>query len=131
YRWNEDQSDATLVGAEGGQTRLSIVDPEAPHARREQIWTFAGRAQCSRCHNAGAGYTLAFNLAQLDRPIGLDDSGPGQLQVLEKRAVIQFGTASSGPAALPQSHAVPQLTRRLADPYNDRYDLDQRFRSYL
>lgn len=131
YRWNDDQSDATLVGADGEQTRLSIMDPQAPQGRREQFWTFAGRAQCARCHNAGAGYTLAFNLAQLDRPLGPSRQGPNQLQVFEQLGVIQFRSAPLGSATSSPSHTFQPSPRRLVDPYDEAHALEERFRSYL
>lgn len=131
YRWNEDQSDAILVGADGEQARLNISDPQAPRGQREQLWTFAGRAQCSRCHNAGSGYTLAFTLEQLDRPIGHNRSGPNQLQVLDQLGVIQFRSDPLNSTASSYTHILQQSPRRLVAPDDESLDIEQRFRSYL
>lgn len=66
YQWNDEQTDATLVGAAGAERTLQVVDPEAPGGKRSQTWRFAGRAECQRCHNKWAGGALAFNTPQLN-----------------------------------------------------------------
>ena len=56
YRWNDDQSDAALVGA-AGETVTIAGKP----------WTFHSRADCVRCHNIGSDYRLSFHPGQLNR----------------------------------------------------------------
>jgi mono/diheme cytochrome c family protein len=61
YRWNESQSDATLVAAAG---ETVVIDGHP--------WTFHSRAECVRCHNIGSDYRLAFHPGQLKREGQLD-----------------------------------------------------------
>ena len=56
YRWNEEQTDATLVSAAGESVTIT-----------EKPWTFHSRADCVRCHNIGSDYRLSFHPGQLDR----------------------------------------------------------------
>jgi len=60
YRWNELQTDAELVPAEGEATVLKIRDAAAPDGIREQPWRFHSRTECLRCHNFWPGSALAF-----------------------------------------------------------------------
>ncbi|HYF37185.1 MAG TPA: PQQ-dependent sugar dehydrogenase [Prosthecobacter sp.] len=50
YRWNQEGSDADLVGVNGEE---------------DGAWRFHGRAECVRCHNAWSGYALGFQPQQL------------------------------------------------------------------
>ena len=73
YAWNDEQTDAELVDADGGSGR-SRCPTRLPHrvfARKQ--WQFPSRAQCMTCHNVWCDYTLAFNLQQLDRPARFDE----------------------------------------------------------
>ncbi len=72
YAWNEDETDATLVGP-SGEDRLIDGRP----------WRFHSRAECARCHNGNFTQTLAFLPGQLSRggqlerfhALGLVDDG--------------------------------------------------------
>jgi len=54
YRWNDDQTDATLVPAEGEQAVIG-----------KQTWRFFSRAECLRCHNSWCHTALGFTQLQL------------------------------------------------------------------
>lgn len=54
YRWNNDQTDATLVPAAGEQAVVG-----------QQTWPFFSRAECLRCHNSWVRGTLGFTSLQL------------------------------------------------------------------
>jgi len=108
YRWNEDQTDAHLVGAAGANT--TIPGPNgAPTPYR-----FASRAECATCHSFWAGYTLGFTTPQLDHA-GAD----------EKNQLETFRLAGYFP------RAKPKTAETLADPYDQTEDLAQRVRAYL
>jgi uncharacterized repeat protein (TIGR03806 family) len=76
YEWNDEQTDATLLGA--GKTKL-LADGA--------MWTFPSRAECFTCHTAAAGFSLGLEARQLDREAGggnqLERFGP----VLERPIV--------------------------------------------
>jgi putative heme-binding domain-containing protein len=54
YRWNDDQTDATLVPASGDQAAIG-----------NQTWRFFSRAECLRCHNSWCHTALGFTPLQL------------------------------------------------------------------
>ena len=126
YRWNEQGTDAVLVGAEGEDAVVTVDDPSQPGGKREQAWHFAGRAECARCHNPWAQHTLAFNLPQLARKHDYGHTVDDQLRALESVGILR--PAEGGDAAAPTG---PQPETRLVDPYNESEDLDARARSYL
>ena len=66
YAWNDEQTDAELVPADGHEKLFVVADKRVPGGKREQMWQFASRSQCVQCHNAWAEVTLAFNLEQLN-----------------------------------------------------------------
>jgi putative heme-binding domain-containing protein len=65
YAWNDEQTDAELMPAEGAIKKLAIADPHLPGATSELAWRFVGRAECTRCHNSWSRYALGFNPLQL------------------------------------------------------------------
>ncbi len=99
YRWNDSQTDAELVGAEGLTQPMTIQDPEAAGGRRVQNWRFHSRTECLRCHNPWAGNALAFGLEQLNRSFTLEGGarpGSSQLAYLETEGYIRV-TARPNP----------------------------------
>jgi putative heme-binding domain-containing protein len=65
YRWNDAQTDATLVDAAGAEQSFTVGDPEVPGGKRTFAWRFHSRAECLRCHNSWNGFVLGFQPAQL------------------------------------------------------------------
>src|SRR5205807_262572 len=65
YQWNDDQSDALLLDADGAERTFDVIDHLAAGGKRSQTWRFSGRAECQRCHNKWSGPVLAFNTPQL------------------------------------------------------------------
>jgi putative heme-binding domain-containing protein len=117
YRWNDDQTDATLIGPAGAEQTLDVADPEAPGGTRRQSWRFAGRAECQRCHNKWSGPPLAFNAAQLNRPVASGAIVP-QLETLVRIGLID--------------RPIPaKRTPRLVGPADPSASLDERARAYL
>ncbi|HEY8506581.1 MAG TPA: PQQ-dependent sugar dehydrogenase, partial [Gemmataceae bacterium] len=119
YRWNDEQTDAELVPADGAEQTFAVRDPSAPGGVREQTWHFHARAECLRCHNPWADYGLAFTLPQLDRPAA-GAATADQLDALRRLKLIE----------LPEKW---DRTRnpRLTDPRAVAADLGARARSYL
>ena len=80
YAWNDDQTDAMLVAAEG--TDLSVPVPSSAGVGK-QVWRFSSRSQCMGCHSRAGGYVLGTSTSQMNR---LHDHGGvavNQLQLLE------------------------------------------------
>lgn len=61
YRWNEDETDATIVPREG----LDVIIAGKP-------WRFPSRQECLRCHGGNFNYLFAFHPGQLNHSGQLD-----------------------------------------------------------
>ncbi|MEO0415805.1 MAG: PQQ-dependent sugar dehydrogenase, partial [Verrucomicrobiota bacterium] len=55
YAWNDEQTDARLIGGEGEAVTLADGTP----------WRYMSRAECSTCHTAQTGFLSGFNFRQL------------------------------------------------------------------
>lgn len=114
YRWNDQQTDAELVPADGTTRMLDVQDAAAPGGTRRQTWVFSGRGECQRCHNKWAGPPLAFHKGQLGRLAAQGDS---------LRHLVEVGVVGGDVDADEAS--------RLCDPHDEQADLSRRARSYL
>ena len=63
YRWNEEQTDATLIRS--SENRIFDVIDEFGEAYA-QNWEYPGPQQCNTCHNGNAGFVLGVNTQQLN-----------------------------------------------------------------
>jgi uncharacterized repeat protein (TIGR03806 family) len=121
YVWNDQQTDAELLGAQGLDRTLKIRDPRVPDGVREQTWHFPSRAECTLCHTMAAKYVLGVTTLQMNKD---HDYGGGkvanQLEVLERLGV--FKQKLPKPAA-----EMP----RLADYRDTAANLHLRARAYL
>jgi len=118
YEWNDDQSDARLVEAQGADRTIEIADPAALGGKRTVNWRFSGRAECQRCHNRWSGPPLAFNTPQLHKDRTHNGFVTSQLDELTRIGLL--------------SQPIPADKRpQLVDPYSTTADLDRRARSYL
>lgn len=63
YAWNDAQTDAALVGAEG------VTRPLASG----QVWRFPGKQECMSCHSRAANFVLGLSTVQLNRGRQLAD----------------------------------------------------------
>lgn len=123
YAWNDEQSDAELVEAEGRERTLQIADQSAPGGRRSRTWHYGSRVECVRCHNQWVEYALAFNLRQLalDRDYGAHNDS--QLRSFENIQLVEVVKAEK-----PKKEF---STAPLSNPYDESADLNARARSYL
>jgi putative heme-binding domain-containing protein len=127
YRWNDAQTDATLVGAAGEDRVLTVTDAQAPGGRRKQTWHYPSRAECLTCHNPWAGYTLAFTPPQLNR-----DHDYGGITDNQLRAFVYAGTIAFRQNEENRANGLPMKPPgKLTDPYDTGADLNERARSYL
>ena len=63
YRWNEQQTDAVLLG--GAVTATFEVKSDA--GAESQSWYFPSRSDCMACHTRSAGFVLGMNTRQMNR----------------------------------------------------------------
>lgn len=120
YVWNDEQTDAELFDAAGGERTFSIKDPTAPERKRSQTWRFPSRAECTICHNMAAKYVLGLNTIQANR-----DHDYGAVTDNQLRTFDHIGLFTS---PLPKP---PHEMVKLVECSDGSQDLDQRARSYL
>jgi putative heme-binding domain-containing protein len=129
YAWRDDQTDADLVAADGMDQSFKIQDPIFANNTRYQNWNFAARNQCMQCHHAWAEHTLAFNIEQLNRPVG----GKSQLQSFVEGGLMERWVREKEGEKKIDNYTQKDLqsTRRLADPHSPLEKLADRAKSYL
>ncbi len=121
YRWNEAQSDATLVAAKGAEGEISVKDERAAGGLRKQSWRYPSRTECSACHSRAANFLLGLSDAQLDRIHNYGGAKDNQLRTLRHIGLITNSPNSKAPAQ----------RARLVDPYDSNQELEARARAYL
>jgi uncharacterized repeat protein (TIGR03806 family) len=116
YRWDDDQSDATLVPAKGEEKEFQITNGAL--GKQRQHWRYPSRAECMACHSRAANFVLGVNDLQMNR---LHDYGAvhdNQIRALDH---IGLFTKSKTPGEI----------SKLVDPYDTTQNLEARARSYL
>jgi uncharacterized repeat protein (TIGR03806 family) len=120
YLWNDDQSDAVLVGKNGLDKSYTRADRTSPGGKATQVWHFPSRAECMVCHTRAAGYVLGISTGQLNRDY--DYAGTIDNQI---RTYDHLGLFSE---PLPKR---PEELSKLPAPHNPDYPIEVRARSYL
>jgi len=124
YRWNDAQTDATLVPDDGADQTFTIVENGIA---RPQTWHFPSRAECLTCHTAAGGFALSFNTRQLNR----DHAFPGGT-ANTVTALASSGYLAGAPTLSPSNGpASPNGLPALAAADNTTASLELRARSYL
>jgi putative heme-binding domain-containing protein len=118
YRWNDRQSDATLVRANGDERDFVIKDEPVAGGRRRQTWHFPSRAECMTCHSRAANFVLGLTDPQLNKVHDYGGVRDHQLRTLKHIGVFTGSLPKPSDATL-------------VDPYDSGQDLDRRARSYL
>jgi glucose/arabinose dehydrogenase len=116
YRWNDAQTQATLVPDEGAEFDLDIVENGTT---RTQRWQIPSRSSCLTCHTPQAGHSLSFTTRQLNRDSTLNAITGNQLSLL-----YTGGYLANDPGS-------PNLLPRHVRPDESDYSLEARVRSYL
>ncbi len=116
YRWNDAQTEATLVADGGEDFDLAITDNGTP---RTQRWHIPSRAECLVCHTPQAGYALSFNTRQLNRSNTIHGFTGNQLDLFNDSGI--FSNAIERPNILPRHLRSDETT----------YPVEARVRSYL
>ena len=120
YVWNDEQTDADLVGAEGMDRTYTIKDPSAPGGERKQTWHYPSRKECMFCHSRAAGFVLGLRTHQMNRTHDYGGVEDNQLRTLDHIGL--FKKALEKPPA--EYGAFP-------NPYDVTADLDTRAKAYL
>jgi uncharacterized repeat protein (TIGR03806 family) len=132
YRWNAEQTDAELIDSTGETASFEIRDDTALGGQRRQNWRFPSRMECIRCHNPWAEFSLAFNIAQLNRTD--DRTGGNQLERLQRLGVFHEAPQELNPddphATAEPAHPLDERPN-LVDPFDNSVDINERARAYL
>lgn len=116
YRWNEDGTEATLVGDAGDDFSIEIVEDGMP---RMQQYHIPSRAECAACHTPQAGHALSFNTRQLNRDHDFHGFSGNQLDLLTANGFFD-NTAPAG-----------ETLERHYRPDEEGVSLEEKVRSYL
>ncbi len=135
YRWNEEQTEAVLVGVRGEDRELRIQDASAPEGMRAQVWHYPSRTECMVCHSRAAAYVLGLQTLQMNRDHDYGAFRDNQLAALSRSGYLKFnGKKPKDAAAEGTTVAMPKPPDdypRLVDPADAAADLTARARSYL
>lgn len=134
YRWNNEQTDAVLVGARGEDGDFSVADAAAPGGMLKLSWHFPSRTECMVCHSRAAGFVLGPQTAQMNRDHDYGALAGNQLAVLSRSGYLQFGGKKKDAPKSDPNWALPKRPEeypRLADPYDATAGLAERVHSYL
>jgi glucose/arabinose dehydrogenase len=89
YAWNDEQTDAVLVGEAGLDKPVEVADKAAPGGRRRQTWRFPSRAECMVCHSRAANFVLGLNTLQMNKVHDYGKVSDNQLRTLEHLGVFR------------------------------------------
>ena len=105
YRWNEAQTEATLVPSERVEAMFNTGTSTVP-------WHYPSRSDCLDCHTLQSGSTLGPETAQMNRMVG----GMNQIDKF---------------AALGLFESAPAMKTAFVTPSDQTATIEQRARSYL
>jgi uncharacterized repeat protein (TIGR03806 family) len=126
YLWNDGQTDAELVAADGADREYEIQTPEGT---RRQKWHYPSRTECMVCHSRAANFVLGLSTAQMNKEHDYGGIVQHQFRVLESLDLAKpkrgRGTADTTAGIDPSQYA------KLPNPYDEKEPLEARARSYL
>lgn len=116
YRWNAEQTEATLVADAGADFDIDVLVGELPQVQHYRI---PSRSECLSCHNPPAGHALSFSTRQLNRTESVNNFIGNQLTLLHNAGY--FANSPDSPNLLPR-HVRADETQ---------FPAEARVRSYL
>lgn len=120
YLWNDEQTDAELLGKDLLEKTYTIRDASAPGGTREKTWYYPSRTDCMICHNEKARFVLGVNTEQMNREHAYTGGTDNQIRTLQHIGLFD--------KPLPDR---PDNLPRLVDPADESHTVDERVRSYL
>ncbi len=157
YIWNDEQTDATLVAANGMDRSYPVADSKEKDGKRQQTWHYPSRAECLVCHSRAANYVLGPSVLQMNKDHDYGGVTDNQLRTLERIGVFRVNPIEHlrhlkqsaltnlfpdafelleaelrvHPRFTDRLPARPERLPRLVDPADARAELPARVRSYL
>ena len=120
YVWNEEQTDAVLLGKDGGDLEFTVKDVSAKGGQYVQRWHFPSRAECTLCHTMASRYVLGINTLQMNKDHDYDGTVANQIDTFNQIGL--FSEKLEMPAS-----ALP----RIVDHRDPEEPVHLRARSYL
>jgi len=120
YIWNDEQTDAELLGKDLLEKTYTIRDASAPGGTREKTWYYPSRTDCMICHNEKARFVLGLYTEQMNREHQYAGGTDNQLRTLQHIGLFDKPFPD-------RPHKLP----RLIDPSDESRTVDERVRSYL
>ncbi len=120
YVWNDEQTEAFLLGPEGLNRDFTIRDQQAANGTIKQTWHFPSRAECTLCHTMPAKFALGVNTLQFNKVHDYGGLQANQLRTLEHLGIFT--------KPLP---APPEKLPHLVDHNDKNQNLGLRARAYL
>jgi uncharacterized repeat protein (TIGR03806 family) len=124
YVWNDEQTEATLVGDAGLDKEFIIADPAAAGGVRRQVWRYPSRTECMVCHTRAANYVLGLQTLQMNRDHDYSAVGGqvgNQLRTLEHLGMLRVPWAAEATAALQSDAKDKGLAGADVDAYVTRH----------
>jgi glucose/arabinose dehydrogenase/mono/diheme cytochrome c family protein len=120
YEWLDDQTDAVLVDAAGGDREYTIRPREPDAGDTQRQWHYPARAECMLCHSRASNYVLGLCTVQLNRDFDYGAVlGPGhatdnQLRALERLGLLEvnwWGDALAAVSTRAEAAGIPAADR--------------------
>lgn len=136
YRWNNAQTDATLVNRNGLEIDFNVRLADGTVQQRK--WRYPSRAECMFCHSRAAGYMLGLSTVQMNKSHTYNTPHHpetfSQLHFLERIGVLRGSSLYARVVKQDGQQAASQIADQyphLVDPYDGQQELSMRVRSYL
>jgi hypothetical protein len=103
YLWNAEQTDATLVAAEGLDREYEIHVPksaEHPDGLKKQVWHYPSRTECMVCHSRAQNFVLGVCEGQLNKEHDFGGVIEHQFDVLARLGAIKVRNEVDGKTVL-------------------------------
>ena len=118
YRWNEAQTDATLMNA------AEEVTYEGP--KGQQTWAFLSQSDCIKCHTFASNQTLGLEESQLNRRVSVEGGTYHQLEAWKEAGYLQLDRPINFLNQFPSADPTAETERSLED-----VSIDEEARIYL
>jgi hypothetical protein len=116
YRWDQTQTNATLVDAGGSSDTFVIYDGSNSHT---QTWIYPGQSDCMSCHVSRSAYAGGFHAPQLNRDFDYGGVVDNQLRALNNAGYFN--------PAITEINSLLTMAR----PEQTQFSTEHRVRSYL
>jgi mono/diheme cytochrome c family protein len=123
YRWNDEQSEGTLVEGKGQEEEFRIKVPKSakhPDGVRGQKWRYPSRAECMVCHSRAANWVLGLTELQMNKDNDYNGVRCNQLALLEQLGVLRVNYLEETKTAMREELKASGKSEKEINEYMDR-----------